>query len=188
MGDDKGYDGGHDGGDDLSGRLVVASPLMTDPNFARTVVLILAHAGNGAMGVVLNRPSEAPVSEHLPLWASRATGPPVVFVGGPVEPRAVIALEETDDPEEPTSVAGVGVATLSPDEPSDTPLRVFSGYAGWGAGQLDAELAEKAWVVADAVSADVFTPDPGRLWASALRRLGGRYRLLATYPPDVALN
>lgn len=173
-------------GESLAGKLLVASPLIVDPNFARSVVLLLAHDGEGAMGLVLNRPSEAAAGEHVPQWAARVTVPPVLFVGGPVERRAVIGLETSDEPVEPTSLPGVGLASLA--ESGGPPLRVFAGYAGWGPGQLEGELDEGAWVVSEARADDVVTGTPERLWATALRRLGGPYRLLAVYPPDPALN
>lgn len=174
--------------EDLAGRLLVASPLITDRHFVRTVVVVLAHDDNGSVGLVLNRPGETLVGEHLGSWDASAADPPVLFIGGPVEPSRAIALEWTDFPVESTPVPGVGVAELGPGLAGGGPVRVFSGYAGWGPGQLESELAEEAWVVGDAEASDVFTPDPAGLWPRVLRRFGGRYRLLATYPPDPALN
>lgn len=173
-------------GASLAGRLLLAAPVVADPVFARSVVLLLAHDIDGALGVILNRPSGAAVDESVPSWSERAVEPRVLFAGGPVEQRAVFALEASDDPFAPTALAGVGLA--SPDDTIGPPLRVFAGYAGWGPGQLEDELAEDAWVVSGAESGDVFTSSPSRLWSDVLRRLGGGYRLLASYPPDPSFN
>lgn len=173
-------------GGSLAGRLLVATPVIADPVFARSVVLLLAHDVDGALGVILNRPSRAAVEESVPSWSERAVEPPVLFAGGPVEQRAVFALEASEDPLAPIALAGVGLA--SPEDVVGPPLRVFAGYAGWGPGQLEDELAEDAWVVSGAESGDVFTASPSRLWSDVLRRLGGNYRLLASYPPDPSFN
>lgn len=172
----------------LGGRLLVASPLLVDPNFFRTVVLLLQHDEEGALGVVLNRPSAEAVADHLPAWAPAVGEPAVVFVGGPVEPPIAIALEASPVPAEPTGVDGVGILDLERDPASTELVRVFSGYAGWGPGQLESELEEDAWVVVDAAASDPFHPDPERLWSEVLRRQGGRLAMLASYPPDPRLN
>ncbi|HKX75980.1 MAG TPA: YqgE/AlgH family protein [Acidimicrobiia bacterium] len=174
----------------VAGQLLVASPLLLDPNFFRSVVLILQHDEDGAVGVVLNRPSTEPVVDHLPEWAPRLEGDGVVFLGGPVEPEVAIGVVRTTRPGQPTPVAEVGMVDLGDDPAAANsgPIRVYSGYAGWGSGQLEAELAEGAWVVVSAQAEDVFTPDPSRLWSEVLRRQRGSLALLASFPPDPALN
>ena len=174
----------------VAGSLLVASPVLFDPNFARTVVLMLQHDADGSLGVVLNRPSDEPVERHLPEWVRRLEEPPVVFVGGPVEPAVAIGVIRADRPQEPTALSGVGLVDLGNDPASGAagPVRVFSGYAGWGPGQLEAELTEGAWMVLEATTEDVFTPDPERLWGKVLRRQGGRLAMLATYPLDPSVN
>ena len=173
-----------------AGILLVASPLLVDPNFYKTVVFVLQHDLDGAVGVVLNRPSEEPVESHLPEWARRLEDPPVVFVGGPVDPAVAIGVVLSDRPAEPTALGGVGMVDLAGDPAAGTPgpVRVFSGYAGWGPGQAEAEVAEGAWLVLEARADDVFTHDPADLWSSVLRRQGGRVAMLATFPLDPSMN
>lgn len=172
------------------GTLLVASPLLADPNFDRTVVFVLQHDGDGAVGVVLNRPSGEPVETHLPEWARRLEDPPVVFVGGPVDRAVAIGLVRSEHPTEPTALGGIGMVDLASDPAAGTPgaVRVFSGYAGWGPGQAEAEMAEGAWLVVDATADDVFTQAPEDLWSAVLRRQGGRVAMLATFPTDPSMN
>jgi putative transcriptional regulator len=181
---------------DWSGRLLVATPALTDPNFSRTVVQLAQHSdADGALGVVLNRPSETPLGDVLPGWALLAPDPVVVFVGGPVQETAAICLGRLSAPVASESVVLVpgapwlGTLDLEADpaEPVQE-VRVFAGYAGWSPGQLEAEVEEGAWWVLDALPGDCFTPDPGRLWAQVLRRQGMPLALASTYPPDLALN
>lgn len=173
-----------------AGNLLVASPLLMDPNFYRAVVLVLQHDDDGAVGVVLNRPSEEPVESHLPEWARRLEDPPVVFVGGPVDRAVAIGLVRSDHPTEPTALVGIGMVDLGSDPAAGTPgpVRVFSGYAGWGPGQAEAEMAEGAWLVLDAVAEDVLTHAPEDLWSAVLRRQGGKLAMLATFPIDLSMN
>lgn len=185
----------------LGGRLLVAAPQLADPNFTRTVVLVLEHDEPGAVGVVLNRPLQVEVGEILERWALLATaaGPGVVFSGGPVSPDAVIGMARRGDgPGESVSgvwrgvVPGVGVVDLST-APADQPVpleavRLFSGYAGWAPGQLEAELEEDGWFVFEALASDVFTDRPEALWHDVLQRQGGRVSMLAAYPPSPSVN
>lgn len=179
----------HHGGVDEScaGRLVVASPLLLDPNFLRTVVLILQHDAEGALGLVLNRPSSEGLVRHVPGWSEAVSEPQVVFVGGPVEPEIAVGLVGGEGVE-PTAVAGLAIGDLHLTPPPGVAARVFSGYSGWSAGQLEAELAEGAWVLVDARSGDAFSAHPERLWAEVLRRQGGSLALLSSYPVDPRLN
>ncbi|MDH3308697.1 MAG: YqgE/AlgH family protein [Acidimicrobiia bacterium] len=169
----------------LAGRLLVASPLLGDPNFHRTVILVLTHDESGAVGVILNRPSTSSVAEHLPDWSGNAVDPPVVFIGGPVEPAVAICLERANDEAEP--IPGIGLIDLT-NMPGDEQVRVFSGYAGWGGGQLEDELAEGAWIVAEPVVDDAFSANIESLWGRVLRRQGGPAAMLATFPTDPGLN
>lgn len=166
----------------LAGRLLVAAPALLDPNFARSVVLVCRQDERGALGVVLNRPLEDELAEYLPEWTHLAPPPARVFGGGPVQPEAALALGRLGgDPPEAgwTAVTPrIGLLDLRLD-PADLwgsldALRVFGGYAGWGAGQLEGELAEGAWIVADAAPDDPFSEDPEGLWERVLgRRPGG---------------
>jgi putative transcriptional regulator len=178
------------------GVLLVASPHLGDPNFRRTVVYVLDHRGDGSVGVVLNRPSDVTLLDVLPQWWDLATMPRTLFVGGPVETNAALCLAEVHPGTMPpgwTEVSGpIGLADLDTDpsgvEGALAQLRVFAGYAGWGAGQLADEIAEGAWLVVAGQPGDVFA-DPGvDLWRRVLRRQRGTVALLATYPDDPRLN
>jgi putative transcriptional regulator len=178
----------------LRGQLLVASPALHDPNFRRSVVLLAEHGEAGAMGVVLNRPSDALAAEAVPLLADLVEPGSVVYVGGPVEPQAVVVLAEFDDPEEAGALVLGGVGFLRADmDPelvagSTRRARLYAGYAGWSPGQLESELEEESWILDEARPEDVFGADPAELWSAVLRRKGGRFALVATMPPDPSLN
>lgn len=181
----------------LRGRLLVASPHLLDPNFARAVVFMLDHDDGGAVGVVLNRPSETPLDEALEVagWQGVASEPPVAFVGGPVQPQAAICLARVGGASPPgfqTVVEGVGTLALDADDVAarDTVenLRVFAGYAGWGPGQLEEELRSDDWFVFDALPGDVFDRDPDGLWQRVLARQGGNLRMVAHFPLHPSFN
>jgi putative transcriptional regulator len=179
----------------LRGKLLLASPTLQDPNFARTVVLIAEHTEEGAMGIVLNRPAETTVSDAVPDLAWLAGDDEQVFVGGPVAETAVIVLAEFDKPELAGALVedDLGFVGADADEPDTLDgavrrARVFAGHAGWGPGQLEDELAEDAWIVEPPQREEIFSADPERLWAAVLRRMGRRYALLSTMPPDPSLN
>jgi putative transcriptional regulator len=184
--------------DALAGRLLVASPLLTDPNFHRAVVLICTHNEEGAFGLVLNRASPVPVSELLPEWASRVVAPPSIFRGGPVLMDRALALArlaphidgDTVDGWDPvTGVVGLLDLQVNPSALAGIEaVRIFSGHAGWAGGQLEGELMGEAWFVVDSAPGDAFDPDPDGLWRRVLRRQTGRLALFADYPPDVSLN
>lgn len=178
------------------GLLLVAGPRLIDPSFWRTVVLVCAAGEDGALGLVLNRPSDVPVGDHLPGWVERLAPPEVVFAGGPVQPETAIGLGRrmVDQPRGGWSEvsAGVGMVdlTAAPGQVAGDldALRVFSGYAGWGPGQLEDEIASGDWVVAAGAFVDAFTPDPGSLWRRVLRRQGGRAAMYAEFPLDPRAN
>jgi len=175
---------------EVKGRLVVATPLLADPNFDHTVVLVLEHSEDGALGVVLNRPSLTDVSEALPEWAEMVVPPSQVFVGGPVDRSAIVAVAHSatdDDVEGVAPVAGrLGVVDLHRGRDhylGDLDrLRLFAGYAGWGSGQLEAELEEGSWYLLDAQADDAFTEEPVELWRAVLQRAGGKLAQLASAP------
>jgi len=180
----------------LRGRLLVSTPGLRDPNFDRTAVIVLEHDPDGALGLVLNRASRTRVSEVLPAWQGIACDPDVVFVGGPVDASAAICLGScrpgaTSEAIQPVSPF-LGVVDLDSDPALLTHLvahvRVFSGYAGWGAGQLDEELEAGGWFVVDALPGDPFSPTPATLWQAVLRRQPGRLALFSTYPEDPSHN
>lgn len=178
----------------LRGKLLIAGPLLTDPSFHRTVVLVGEHGDEGAMGVVLNRPSPVTVAEALEPLAGVAGEDALVHVGGPVQPQAIVVLADFADPER-AGVLVFDTVGFVPGETESTDAlgelraaRVFAGYAGWAPGQLEAELADGSWIVEPARMEDVFTADPDRLWSAVLRRRGGRDALLSLLPADPRLN
>jgi putative transcriptional regulator len=179
--------------DSLKGHLLVAGPSLVDPNFRRTVVLVGEHSDEGALGVVLNRPSETTVDEAVPELAVLVDGDEAIHVGGPVQPSAIVVLADFAEPERAGALVldsvGFLPAEVDPDELGELRrVRVFAGYAGWGPGQLDDELEEGSWIVEPAVPEDVFTPAPDELWSDVLRRKGGPFGLLALMPPDPSMN
>jgi putative transcriptional regulator len=166
---------------------LIAAPSLFD-YFRRTVVLVIEHNEEGAMGVVLNRPSETTVVEAVAALAELADDDELVRVGGPVSPEAVVALGDFEDPGDAGTALVGSLGLIDPDAPDPAlrRLRVYAGYAGWGPGQLDGEIDEGAWIVETADPDDPFRD--GDLWADALQRKGGPYSLLATMPSDPSLN
>jgi len=205
--------------DPLAGRLLVATPVIGDPNFHRSVVLLLDHGDGGALGVVINRPTDVGLHDSLPGWDALAAAPDVVFVGGPVEQAGAIGLgriapgaamdagggdglggdeegEGDDGPWSPVLSDSSSVGPLATVDLTRDPLevhgiealRVFVGYAGWGPGQLEGELDDDAWIVADARPADLWSADPEGLWGPILRRQGGTTAWLSLHPLDPSGN
>lgn len=170
------------------GHLLVASPLLEDPNFHRTVVLIGDHGPDGTFGVVLNRPLEIDTDGDLPAWTSLLSPPATLFGGGPVSPEILLGLAtgagagEAIDQE----LALVSLADPPPDGVGQ--VRLFAGHAGWGEGQLAGELAAEAWYVVHRAPGDVFTSEPELLWRNVLRRQPGELQLLSFYPRDLSAN
>ena len=178
----------------LRGKLLIASPALLDPHFARSVVLIAEHTEEGAMGVVLNRPSDAEAAVAVGELDGIVAPGDLVYEGGPVQTSDVIVLAEFNDPSLAAAVVLGDVGFLSshgdPEELADClrRTRVFAGHSGWMPGQLDAELEEASWIVVDAQIDDVFAPDPDELWGEALERKGGAFAVLARAPDDPSVN
>jgi putative transcriptional regulator len=173
--------------DSLSGNLLVASTLITEPVFARSVILVMEHNLEGAFGLVLNQPSEELVADHLPEWSESVAPPGMVYVGGPVEPEVGTGMcpgaFSIDSP-----LPGVSFLDLesSPTE-RQRGARIYSGYSGWGPGQLESELAAGSWYVVAASPDDPFS-EPAGLWAAVLRRQPGQLAMVANFPPDPSMN
>lgn len=186
----------------LTGRLLVAAPLLQEDSFRRSVVFVVDDAEDGTLGVILNRPLDTAVGEVAEAWSTYASEPAVMFSGGPVGEDSGIALGTAGPGDEPPgwaplegtapSLDGLGVVDL--DAPPEVlggaldSFRLFIGYAGWSSGQLSEEIGEGAWHVVDALPGDLFTTVPERLWSRVLRRQGGDLALLSTYPDDPSLN
>jgi putative transcriptional regulator len=175
--------------DSLQGQLLISSPLLQDPNFRRTVVLMTHHDEEGAMGLVLSRPSEIRVADAVPELAD-LPGDELVYVGGPVQPEAVVVLVEHESEPELPIVGHIAFmqAEADVDQLDTVRARVFAGYSGWGPGQLEGELDESSWIVVPAEPDDAFAPDPDELWRTVLHRKGGKFALIATMPYDPKLN
>jgi putative transcriptional regulator len=180
-----------------AGQLLVATALLLDPHFEHTVVLLLDVDENGALGVVLNRPSPVPVSDVLPDWSGLASGPDVMFYGGPVSTDSALCVATlSDDGDEPVGFRRLfgrtGIVDL--DTPTEVvrgavdDLRIFAGYAGWSTGQLEDEIREEAWYLVPSLPGDVYAAAPGELWPRVLRRQPGELAWLSTRPLDPTLN
>ncbi|MFC5170187.1 YqgE/AlgH family protein [Streptomyces mutomycini] len=198
----------------LTGRLLVAAPALADPNFDRAVVLLLDHDEEGSLGVVLNRPTPVGVGDILASWAGLAGEPDVVFQGGPVSLDSALGvavipgdegLSQGSRPDAGAPAPGTGapigwrrvhgaICLVDLDTPPELlaaalgSLRIFAGYAGWGPGQLETELADGAWYVVESEPGDVSSPRPENLWRAVLRRQRSELAMIATYPDDPSLN
>jgi putative transcriptional regulator len=179
--------------DDTRGQLLIAGPALLDPNFRRTVVLVIEHSDEGALGLVLNRSSESTVSDVAPELEAVVDPDSAIFVGGPVQPSGVIILARFEDPEDSALVSFDDVGVLRAEGSLDDPpalvdARAFAGHSGWGPGQLDAELEQGDWILEPATADDAFCTDPDALWSEVLARKGGSYALVARMPPDPSVN
>jgi len=178
----------------LRGQLLVAGPALADPNFRRSVILVGEHGVEGAMGVILNRPSPVSVADAVPPLAELVDDADLVHVGGPVQPQAIVVLGDFRDPGEAAALVLGSIGFLpgeiesADDVGSLARARVFAGYAGWGPGQLESEIAEGSWILEPALAEDVFTEQPDALWSTVLRRKGGAFAVLALMPPDPSRN
>ena len=183
--------------DGLTGRLLVATPTLEDPNFRRTVVLVLDHGEDGALGIVVNRPLDVDVAAVLPAWQPYTTNPGRLFQGGPVQLDSALGLVAVPgDGREPEGVRRI-IGSLGLVDLDTSPsalagdvagLRIFAGYAGWSSGQLEGEIGEGAWYVVDSEPRDPFTDAPEGLWRAVLRRQRGDLALVSTYPDDPTMN
>ena len=183
--------------DRTTGRLLVSTPHLDDGVFHRSVILMLQHDDDGAQGVVLNKPLGAEVDAVLPGWGEHIASPQTLFQGGPVQVDSALGLvtvpgEVGLPPGSQRLFGSVAIIDL------DTPpllvmpevggLRIFAGYAGWSAGQLEGELRRGSWFVVDSVPGDLLTADPEHLWSQVLRRQGGELAFVAFFPSDPDLN
>jgi len=169
--------------------LLLSMPQMQDPNFARSVVLLCDFRPEGAFGLVLNRPTEMAASEMVRLEPPVEGGNDLrLYVGGPVQPERgwILLPQSPDDPDCRVIQEGLYLSA-SPHvlrqvlETTPTPrARVLAGYAGWGPGQLDAELSQSAWLFGDIHLDLIFDLDPSIMWDTAIRRLGADPSALQT--------
>ena len=183
--------------DNATGKLLVATPRTVGKVFRRSVVLVLQHNEEGAQGVVLNHPLHAPVSSVLPSWHEFVTHPSNVFQGGPVAVDSALGLVTVPgDQQQPTGVRllfrGIGLIDLDVSPlavmSGVAGLRIFAGYAGWSAGQLEQEISDGGWYVVESEARDPFTPEPQTLWSTVLRRQRGNLAFVASLPEDPTMN
>jgi putative transcriptional regulator len=176
------------------GQLLIAGPKLLDPNFWRTVVLVIQHNEEGALGLVLNRPSDTTAGDAVPALEELVDPEEPLFIGGPVQPSSVIVLAEFEDASDAALLAFDDVGVLgSGADPLQASAgvragRAFAGHAGWGPGQLDGELERDDWILETALREDAFSSQPRDLWTSVLTRKGGSYALVARLPPDPSVN
>jgi len=180
--------------DSARGQLLIAGPSLLDPNFWRTVVLVVEHTDDGALGLVLNRPAEASVAEAVPQLRDLLDLDEQLFIGGPVQPSAVIVLAEFEDASDAALISFEDVGVLGTGASLDQPVagvrrgRAFVGHSGWGPGQLDSELERGDWILEPARREDAFSPGARELWSEVLTRKGGSYALVARMPIDPSVN
>ena len=178
----------------LRGQLIVASPAIDDPNFHRAVVLIGHHDRDGALGVVINRPSGSQVAEAAPPVAEMIGGDSELHFGGPVMPEAVVVVAEFESADDAAIIAFGTVGVLPADSKPQMVaerthrLRAYAGHAGWSSGQLDAEVEREDWIIAPAEADLVFSLETEDLWSDVLKSLGGSYELLSRMPEDPSVN
>lgn len=177
----------------LRGQLLISGGGLFDPNFRQTVVLVGEHGPEGAVGVVLNRTLEMTVGEAVPPLADLVGTDEPVFEGGPVAPGRPVLLAAVGHPDllDVPAFGSVGFLTGEVPAPLESKIRrarVFAGHAGWGPGQLEAEMEEDAWILEPAREEDVFTDEPDQLWSRVLERKGPPYRRLSRIPFDPSTN
>ena len=178
---------------ELRGHLLIANGGLFDPNFRQTVVLVCKSDDEGTLGVVLNRVSEVTVAEAAPVLAQAAEDGAHLFLGGPVQPQSAVILADLEHPDLAELPILGSIGLLSGEVTEDVVAgirrgRVYAGYAGWGAGQLESEIERGDWIVEPARRDDIFTDDPAHLWNVLLRRKGGTHALLAMMPFDPSTN
>ncbi len=179
------------------GIFLVATPSLRDPNFRQTVVLLCEHGSQGALGVVVNRPTAIHLSEALPQVPVLEGQRHLLFSGGPVQPNHILILLRTGQVPDNThhvfdgvymggDMAALEKIMMVPS--GAAAFRAYVGYSGWSPGQLENEMKTGSWITLPADPSLVFEKDPHRIWADLMRSLGGRYEMYAQMPQDPNLN
>ncbi|GMQ93904.1 MAG: YqgE/AlgH family protein [Acidimicrobiia bacterium] len=174
----------------LAGQFLVATPIITQPPFSRSVVFLLEHDQEGAIGVVINRPTDLLVEDHIQGLDEMLSEPPLVFLGGPVASDSAVAIGRGTEVDflRPSMFAGVGIVDIERQTVGLESLRIFAGYAGWDPDQLEAEIEEGAWWVLSPAIDEVFTRDVAGMWERSVERAPGMIPLYSTYPADPSVN
>ncbi|MGI9586306.1 MAG: YqgE/AlgH family protein [Acidimicrobiia bacterium] len=174
----------------VEGRLAVATPIIASPPFARAVVLILEHDDSGAIGLILNAATDLKVVDHLPELEQQVSEPATVFLGGPVTTEVAVVLARSSTAEflQPSGVKGVGIVDILNLPDTVDAMRVFAGYSGWEAQQLESEIEEGAWWIIDPTSDDLFHSNTEGMWERTVRRAPGTIPFHERYPADIGLN
>jgi len=190
-----------------TGKLLIATPAIGEGEFEQSVILMLHHDSEGAVGVIINEPTELLVDELLPRWSDLTTAPAVFFTGGPVQEDGFVgvgraieigAVGDTpsalDQDQDALRVPGTAVVTVDlGQDPALAAaeidqLRIFRGYSGWGPHQLDTELAAGAWFTVESEPGDVWSAEPEGLYEQVLLRQQGDLRWFANAPTDPSQN
>lgn len=173
-----------------AGQFLVATPVIAGPPFERAVILMIEHDSTGAVGVIVNLPTNIDVSDVLPDLIVDVIDPPTVYVGGPVSTDSAVVLGRSDVGPFTMMAPGIGIGVIDLDEPPpDTrAIRVYAGYSGWTPGQLEAELEDGSWWVLPATAEEALAPDASGLWKRLVSTAPGAIRFHTHFPPDPSLN
>ena len=177
------------------GSILISEPFLGDANFERTVILLCEHNENGSLGYILNKPTNVELATVVPDFEQYKG---VLYVGGPVAQNSVHFIHRSsynllDDIEIQDGIFWGGnfeelKTSIENGNINSNDIRFFVGYSGWGAGQLDAEIQNKSWIIGNASSDELFDIEPAKFWREILKNMGGRFKALANYPIDPRLN
>lgn len=176
-----------------AGFFLLAEPLLDDPNFDRTVILVCQHSEEGAFGLIVNRPTEITVSDATDLLEIENR----LFVGGPVEQHTMHFLHTISSLKESLTISedifwGGDFEHLQKlalkGEITEENCRFFVGYSGWSELQLEAELENNTWIISKVNPKIMFEHEPQNLWNAILKKMGGKYKVYSNYPTDPRLN
>jgi putative transcriptional regulator len=189
----------------LIGQYLIAEEELTDPNFNKTVVLMIDHDEKGALGLVINRPAKTKLSEVLPHFVGHPSGDMPIYYGGPVQPEFMFVLHKGLEHYESSENAFCPIPGVyfEPDSlrimeycleneafahEKVHDIRFYLGYSGWGVGQVEREIQQHSWVTLRGEGELVFHPKPQETWQEGLRAVGGMYKILADYGWKPGIN
>jgi putative transcriptional regulator len=176
------------------GDLLISEPFLPDPNFERSVILLCSHETVGSLGFIVNKPTELTMDKIL----EGETMNDRIYMGGPVQPDTLHFLHTLGDRIQGSQEIASGIhwggdfeqlrELIHRKRVHSTQYRFILGYSGWGAGQLESELKEKAWIISPHLSNEIFSFEPSQLWRIVLNNMGGKFRMISNYPTDPRLN